>query len=172
MNDKFRTIDPRKITDNPFKAIADDWMLVTAGTLDAFNTMTASWGAMGELWHRNICICFVRPTRHTYKFMEEADTFTLSFFDEKYRDALKYCGTKSGRDVDKMAATGLTPVEGESGSVYFEEARLVFECRKIYTHDLDPAHFLEAAIEEKYPEKDYNRMYIGKIVRCLIRRER
>ncbi len=172
MNDKFRTIDPRKITDNPFKAIADDWMLVTAGTLDAFNTMTASWGAMGELWHRKICICFVRPTRHTYKFIEEADTFTLTFFDEKYRDALKYCGTKSGRDVDKMAATGLTPVEGESGSVYFEEARLVFECRKIYTHDLDPAHFLEAAIEEKYPEKDYNRMYIGKIVRCLIRRER
>ena len=140
---------------------------VSAGELADFNTMTASWGAMGELWHKKVGFGFVRPTRHTFKFMEESDTFTLTFFDEKYRDALKFCGTKSGRDVDKMAATGLTPVPSKCGSVHFAEARLVIECRKLYVHDLDPAEFLEAAIEEEYPEKDYHRMYIGEIVRCL-----
>ena len=169
MSDTFKAVDPREIADNPFKLIADDWMLITAGQLNAFNTMTASWGAMGELWHRKICICFVRPTRHTYKFIERADTFTLTFFDEKYRGALKYCGAKSGRDVDKIAATGLTPVETQSGSVYFAEARLVLECRKIYTHELDPTRFLETAIEKEYPEKDYHCMYIGEILRCLVR---
>ncbi len=167
MATNLRPIDPRKITDNPFKLIADDWMLVTAGDLKSFNTMTASWGTFGELWHKKICTCFVRPVRHTYAFMEKADIFTLSFFAEKYRDALKLCGTKSGREVDKMAATGLTPVSDENGAVYFAQARLVMMCRKIYTHDLDPARFLDPKIDDEYPDKDYHRMYVGEIVRCL-----
>ena len=82
MSDKLRSVDVYQVPDNPFKAIADDWMLVTAGHQDAFNTMTASWGAMGELWHKKICVCFVRPNRHTYNFMEKADNFTLTFFEE------------------------------------------------------------------------------------------
>ena len=63
----------------------------------------------------------------TYKFMEEADYFTLSFFEEKDRDVLKFCGSHSGRDTNKIAKTGITPIEGESGTVYFSEARLVLE---------------------------------------------
>lgn len=160
-------IDPMLVKDNPFKLIASDWMLITAGKIDSFNTMTASWGALGELWHKKICICYIRPVRHTYRFIEKSDTFTLSFFEEKYRDILKLCGTKSGRDIDKMSGIGLTPVTSDSGSIYFEEARLVFDCRKIYTHDLDPSRFLDPAIEKEYPDKDYHRMYVGEILRCL-----
>jgi len=164
---EFKQINPCHIKDNIFNLIANDWMLITAGSIDSFNTMTASWGTMGELWNKKISICFIRPTRHTYGFMELAEYFTLSFFDKKYREALKYCGTKSGRDVDKIAHTGLTPVEGESGAVFFDEARLVMECRKIYIHDLNPKDFLDANIEKEYPEKDYHRMYIGEIKRCI-----
>ena len=169
MTPDFKSINPDQIIDNTFEMIRDDWMLITAGSPENFNTMTASWGAFGELWHKKVCFCFVRPTRHTYGFMESADTFTLTFFDEKYRDALKFCGTKSGRDYDKVAETGLTPVVSDSGSVYFAEARLVLECRKIYFTDLDPTHFIDAGIHEEYPEKDYHRMYIGEVINCLSR---
>lgn len=169
MADTLQPVDLYRIKDNPFKLIADDWMLVTAGTIDSFNTMTASWGAMGELWHRKIAVCFIRPNRHTFQFTERSARFTLSFFDETYRKALNFCGTKSGRDVDKMAATGLTPIASESGAVYFEQARIVLECRKIYTHDLDPTAFLDPAIEKEYPKKDYHRMYIGQVERCLMK---
>ncbi len=169
MSNELQAVDPCLITDNAFKAISADWMLVTAGDIQSYNTMTASWGALGELWNKKIAICFVRPVRHTYSFLEKTNHFTLSFFEESFRGMLKFCGTKSGRDVDKMTLPGLTAVAGKTGSVYFAEARLVLECTKVYTHDLDPKRFLEAAIDDEYPEKDYHRMYIGEIVQCLTR---
>ena len=169
MANELKSVSIYDIKDNVFKLIADDWMLVTAGSLKSFNTMTASWGTLGELWNRKIAVCFVRPSRHTYQFMEREDVFSLSFFDEKYRDALNFCGTKSGRDVDKMAHTGLTPLTSKSGTVYFEQARLVLICRKIYIQDLDPGKFLDPKIEKQYPKKDYHRMYVGDIVETLLR---
>lgn len=172
MADRLMPVDPYLIKDNTFRLIGAEWMLVTAGTLEAFNTMTASWGAFGELWNKKICICFIRPVRHTYSFLEQAGFFTLSFFDESYREVLKFCGSKSGRDVNKVAETGITPVAAESGAVYFAEARLVMECRKIYFQDLDPAHFLDPGVHDEYPNKDYHRMYIGELVRCLKRSPR
>ncbi len=165
----FTKIEPTLLSENVFRLVADDWMLVTAGELSSFNTMTASWGTMGELWNKKICVCFVRPTRYTYQFMEKADFFTLCVFAEEHRSVLNYCGRVSGRDVDKMHIPGLTPRTSESGSVYFEEARLVFDCRKIYVDDLDPSHFLASEIHDCYPKKDYHRIYIGEIVSCLYR---
>ncbi len=162
-------IKPQQISDNVFKLIGSDWMLITAGTPEHFNMMTASWGGMGILWGKEICWCVIRPHRYTYQFMETAERFTLSFFEERYREALNVCGTKSGRDVDKVAVSGLTPAQTESGAVYFAEARLVIECKKIYFHDIDPRHFLDPEIDNNYPKKDYHRMYIGEIVRCLSR---
>lgn len=163
-----KDIRPDSIADNVFKLLASDWMLVTAGNLKSCNTMTASWGGFGVLWNKNICWCVIRPQRYTYEFMEKADRFTLSFFAEKYREALKICGTKSGRDIDKIAKTGLTSAETESTAVYFKEARMVIECRKIYFQDIDPTHFLESWIHNEYPKKDYHRLYMGEIVRCLV----
>lgn len=167
MPDALRAIDPRLIADNPFKLIADDWMLITAGDVQSFNTMTASWGAMGELWHKKVCLCFVRPTRYTHEFMEKSDHFSLSFFDEKYRAALDFCGKVSGRTIDKAKQAGLTPVESDEGAIYFRQARLVFVCRKMYADYLDPTKFLALEIERNYPSKDYHRMYIGEILHCL-----
>jgi flavin reductase (DIM6/NTAB) family NADH-FMN oxidoreductase RutF len=155
------------IRDNVFKLIGADWMLITAGNDKQCNPMTASWGGLGVLWNRNVCFCFIRPTRHTYGFMEKGDTFTLSFFDGKYRNVLNFCGSNSGRTVDKIAAAKLTPVRGTTGGIYFAEARLVLECRKIYYQDITPASFIDPAIGGNYPEKDYHRMYVGEIVRCL-----
>jgi flavin reductase (DIM6/NTAB) family NADH-FMN oxidoreductase RutF len=165
----FKTIDPATMKDNVFELIGDGWMLVTAGNADAFNTMTASWGGMGVIWGKKVCFCVVRPGRYTYRFMEASESFTLSFFDEPYRKALTYCGSHSGRDVDKVKETGLTPAM-DKGGIYFTEARLVMVLKKLYFQDLDPAHFLDPTIDSThYPHKDYHRMYVGEIVECLSR---
>jgi flavin reductase (DIM6/NTAB) family NADH-FMN oxidoreductase RutF len=159
-----RIITPEEIDDNVFKLIGAEWMLVTAGDKDSFNMMTASWGGLGVLWSKNVCYIFIRPTRYTYGFIEKSNTFTLSFFDRKYKSVLNLCGTKSGRDCDKVKETGITPAETKSGSIYFAEARLVIECRKLYYQDLEPANFLDPEISDNYPEKDYHRMYVGEII--------
>jgi flavin reductase (DIM6/NTAB) family NADH-FMN oxidoreductase RutF len=167
LNGNFRKIAPQDITDNTFKLIGSDWMLITAGSIDSYNTMTASWGGFGVLWQKDICWCVIRPQRYTYQFIEKADNFTLSFFEAKYRAALNICGSKSGRDINKATETGLTPIAGElTGTTAFEEARLIIECRKLYYQDLDPSHFLDPEIETMYPIQDYHRMYIGQIINC------
>jgi len=160
----FTSISPRDIEDNSFNLIGHDWMLVTAGTIDSYNTMTASWGGFGVLWNRNICWCVVRPQRYTYQFLEKFDRYTLTFFPKQFRPALKLCGTKTGRDTDKAAETGLVPFSLESGAVAFEQARLILECRKDYIHDLNPSNFLDPRVHSEYPDKDYHRMYLGEIV--------
>lgn len=164
----FKETRPELLTDNPFKLIGSDWMLITAGTPESCNTMTASWGGLGVLWERKVATCFIRPTRYTFEFAERSAYFTLSFFGEPYRKALTYCGTHSGRNEDKIKESGLTPAK-EGGFIYFSEARLVLACRKIYSQDINPGRFLDPKIGDMYPQKDYHRMYIGEIEKCLVR---
>jgi flavin reductase (DIM6/NTAB) family NADH-FMN oxidoreductase RutF len=146
-----------------FDMIGNEWFLITAGTADYFNTMTASWGTLGVLWNKPVAICFIRPTRHTYKFAETNDVFTMSFFSEEHRHILKFCGAKSGRDTNKVKETGLLPLLTENGGITFEQAKLVFECRKLYFDDIKPGMFLSPDIDKNYPNKDYHRLYIGEI---------
>lgn len=167
MENSFTEIEPEMIADNIFRMIGSDWMLITAGTPDSFNTMTANWGGLGYLWNKNVSYCFIRHQRYTFEFMERSAAYTLSFFDEKHRKALEFCGAKSGKDVDKVKETGLTPVFDPSGGIYFGEARLVIECNKIYSQDIDPANMVDKTINLFYPHKDYHRLYIGEVARCL-----
>lgn len=162
--DHFKNIEPAAISDNVFKIIGDDWLLITAGNENSFNTMTASWGGLGILWHKTVSYCFVRPSRYTYEFMERDNIYTFSFFTEKYRDALTILGSKSGRDGDKISETGLTPVVLDHGAVSFKEARLVVVSKKLYYQDLKPENFLDPGIAKHYPKKDYHRMYVGEIL--------
>lgn len=168
MSQRFIQIDPEQIEDNPFKLIGGDWMLITAGTVEHCNTMTASWGGFGVLWDKHVVFCFVRPSRYTFEFIEKHPTFTLCFFDDGYRRVLEFCGSQSGRYVNKIERCGLTPVEAGNGGVYFDEARLVLECRKLYYQDIDPSAFMAQTLTAIYPQKDYHRMYIGEIERVLL----
>jgi flavin reductase (DIM6/NTAB) family NADH-FMN oxidoreductase RutF len=166
----FTQIKPTYITDNVFKLLDKDWMLVTAGNLEDYNTMTASWGHLGILWNLPVAIAYIRPQRYTYEFANRYPEYTLSFFTERYRTALQFCGTRSGRDHDKAAETGLTPVQTERGNVIFQEARLVLECRKIYEDDLKKKNFLLPEIATKnYPRNDFHRFYMGEVVNVLQR---
>lgn len=167
--DNFKTLPPEKLQENVFKLLDKDWMLITAGTGEDFNTMTAAWGGFGILWNKRVSYIFIRPTRYTYEFTEKNDIFTLSFFPESYRKALTLLGTKSGRDGDKVAEAGLTPLEIKPWAMAFQEARMVIINKKIYYQDLEPSRFLDTGIDTHYPEKDYHRLYIGEITEILTR---
>ena len=159
-----------------FDRIGEDWMLITCGdTSNAasqrgnWNTMTASWGGLGVLWGKDVAFIFIRPCRHTFGFVNSASLFSLSFFDESKREALKICGEQSGRDIDKATVSNLTPVVFDggtaNGAIGFKEAREIIICRKLYTHDFDPGKFLDSPGTEKhYPNKDYHRVFIGEII--------
>lgn len=166
---KFNEISPDDLNESAVRLIGKEWMLITAGTIGKWNTMTASWGALGRLWKKPVAFMFIRPTRHTFEFANREPLFTLCFFEEKYRDALNFCGAHSGRDCDKAKETGLTPFEVEPGTVAFEEARLILVCRKLYFQDLKPENFLDPEIEVNYPKKDYHRMFVGEVQKVLSR---
>lgn len=157
---------------NPMTLIAKEWMLLTAGTEDrGFNTMTASWGHLGAIWGQGgglpTSVCYVRPQRYTKEFVDREELYTLCFFPEEYKKALGYLGSHSGRDGDKVAHVGLTPAFGE-GYTYFEEAKLVLVCRKLYRAPLVAEGFVDRSIiDQCYAAGDFHDMYIGEIVKVL-----
>lgn len=165
----FQAVDPKSIQENVFSLLGDRWALVTAGTREKCNTMTASWGGLGVLWNRNVATIYLRPQRYTLEFVEQNPEFTLSFLEEKYRPQLLLCGTKSGREVDKIKECGFTTAFAGESAPYFEEAGLVLVCRKLYTCDIDPKRFLDPSLEENYPKHDYHRVIIGEITQALVK---
>lgn len=164
----FKEINANEITENPFKLIGKDWMLVTAGDESKFNTMTASWGGVGILWNKPVAFTFIRPQRYTFEFIEKGEYYTLSFFDEEYRKALNFCGTKSGRDYDKVKETGLTPVFSESAP-YFGEAKLVLVCKKLYNQFLTEEGLNDKSLISNYENNDWHKMYVGEIVKVFVK---
>ncbi|MFZ2657173.1 MAG: flavin reductase [Victivallales bacterium] len=149
------------------KSWETDWFLLTSGNAKdgLYNTMTVAWGSFGVMWKKPFAMVVVRPGRHTYGFMEKYNSFTLSAFGEEYRKALNFCGTKSGRDIDKIRESGITPIPSSKiDAPGFDEAELIIECSKMYYDDFKPGNFLDASIEKNYPDKDYHRIYFGEIV--------
>lgn len=159
----FQKVDPNNFQENVFTRIGSDWFLLTAGTEEHCNTMTAAWGGLGFLWTKNVATVYVRKSRYTLEFMEQNDVFTLSFLDESHRKTLNTCGSKSGRDVDKIKECGLTKTVLDGG-VAFEEANLVIVCRKLCHQELGPGSFTDPSVEQHYADRDYHTMYIGEIL--------
>ena len=146
---------------------SDQWLLLTSGDFagNDFNTMTVGWGSLGNMWGKPFAQVVVRPSRHTYSFMERFDSFTLCAFPERFQDTLSMLGSRSGRDGDKIAESGLTPIRSARvAAPGFDEAELIIECKKLYWDDLEPSRFLDPEIEANYPQKDYHRVYFGEIV--------
>jgi len=143
------------------------WFLLTCGDIHKkdYNSMTVAWGSFGHIWNIPFAQVVVRHSRYTYQFMEKYDSFTLCSFHEKYRKNLKTLGSKSGRDGDKIAESGLTPMPSKTITAPgFAEAGVIIECQKIYWDDMKPAHFLDKGILKYYKNDDYHRIYYGKIL--------
>lgn len=167
-----KTINYKEMKFNPFTMVGNEWMLVTAGNEQTgCNTMTISWGHLGSLWGNNdpTAVIYLRPSRYTKKFVDEEEYFSLCVMDKSFKKEMTYLGTASGRDEDKIAKTGITPVYADN-TVYFAEAKLVFICKKIYAGEMQEKDFIsQTPIKEWYPLRDYHTLYVGKIEKILAR---
>lgn len=158
----FKPIDYHTLNFDPFHKIGKDWLLISARKDGITNTMTASWGALGHLWNKDIAIVFIRPQRYTREFVDTSDSFTLSFFDG-YHKELSYLGTKSGKDENKIENVHfhLTDIDGQPT---FEEAKEVWILKKLYVSKFEKDSFIFPDIYEKnYPNDDLHYIYIGEI---------
>lgn len=165
----YRKISPEEIGGNFIKMVGKEWMLITAGNAEKFNMMTASWGGIGVLYNRPVAICFINPARYTYSIMEKGDTYTLTFYPDNCRKALEYCGTKSGRDEDKVKGSGLTPVQTENGAMAFSQATLIIECRKLVSQSISLDAINNAQEREKRAMQPMHKMYIGEILNVWVK---
>ncbi len=165
----FKEVKAEELELNPFEKIGREWLLITAGDGEKSNTMTASWGAMGVMWGKNAVTVYIRPQRYTKEFVDREELFTISVLPESLRKALNYCGTVSGKGINKIKEAGLTPYPVE-GTVGIQEADLIMVCRKMYHEVIKPECFDVKENDEKwYPERDYHMMYIAEVVKVLVK---
>jgi len=159
---------------SPFQLVRFEWLVITAGDQSSFNSMTACWGSFGHLWDEfHICTIYVRPTRHTFGFLERHMRFSVQVFSERYKEQVLFLGRHSGRDVNKVEKIGLTPNFEYEDCMYYEEADLVFFCDKLYSQDIKPElfsnHRARSWYQSNYPEHGHHRMYVGGIFRAMQR---
>ena len=162
-----QSADPAQLQLSIIDLWAKQWFLLTAGDFESgdYNPMTVAWGSIGVMWGKPFAQVVVRPSRHTHDFMERHDTFTLCAFPAEQKKALTLCGTKSGRDLDKVAASGLTPIASSSiAAPGFDEAELIIECKRIYTDTMKPEQFEADFIEPEYKGSDYHTITFGQIM--------
>lgn len=166
----FKEIDITHLNENVVDLFKNRWALVTAGDKDALNTMTVSWGAVGELWGKDMATLYIRPQRYTEEFLNKNDYLTVSFYPDDMKKRIHgVCGSKSGRDVDKVKECNLTPVFDEKAP-YFNEAQIVLVCKKTAKSRFNPDEFLDGEIDEKwYPQNDYHFIYYAEIEKVLVR---
>lgn len=171
MMQTFRTIAPEELGTNFFSAIGKGWMLVTAQNPEdsAVNMMTASWGGTGILWGKPVAFVFLRPQRFTRELVDATAGFSLAFLGEEHRSQLSLCGSKSGRDLDKVAACGFDIAY--SGAVpYVCQAHTVLVCNKLYRQPLEASCFLDPSLAGTYyPGEDYHILYVAEITDVLTR---
>ena len=165
---KFKDILPKEIAMDPFDGFRN-WAMITAEVDGVHNSMIIGWGGLGVLWRKDVATVYVRENRYTYEFIEKADKFTISFYDEKYKEQLKVYGTKSGKDIDKDFVTNFHPMK-INDAVTYEEAHTTIVCKKIYQAKLEPQFYLNDVADQFYGiNNDLTRhhMYIGEIERIF-----
>lgn len=153
--------------------VGKDLGLITAGTSNHFNSMTIMYGAVGMIWSKDVYFAFIKPERYTWDFIKNNDYFTVSYFPKEMSSIHKVFGYESGRNIDKIKKTGLTPVIIDQ-SISFEEAEEIYVCKKIYVKQMDRNEEPEDVIKKYndpndiiYGESHY--MVIGEIVKHIVK---
>lgn len=147
---------------DPRQAIGKQWVLLTAQHEGKVNTMTASWGLLGHLWNEDVIEVFIRQSRYTKSFFDQADTFCVNFFSG-HKKALSYLGSHSGRDEDKIKNSGLH-LRQEGQFYLFDECDFTILAKKIYVDDIKPENMLDQNLLSHYPDGDFHTRYIGRIL--------
>ena len=165
--ENFKEIKISEVSD-AIDLIGKEWMLIGAPHKQGANAMTASWGTLGVLWNKPVCICYIRPQRHTYSLAEKSDRLSFSFFGDGCRDALVHCGRFSGRDSDKLKDAGLD-YDMIDGVPVFKDARLTLICKKLYADFLKKENFIIPDELSHYPSDDFHKFYICEIEKALVK---
>ena len=141
----------------------DDSVLMSAGNSTFFVSAVASCRYVSELTFKPITVCFLRPQKNTIRFFDKNEYFSLSYFPPQYRHLLDSLGTG-------LSGEKLKPVSSQMGNMFYFEAELVFECRKVMNLELIFSNEIQniLANEKKrsiYPGKEQPRMFIGEIIK-------
>ncbi len=167
----YRQITPEELNRSAFQMIGKDWILITAKDekkKSGANAMTASWGGLGVLWNKPVATIYIRPQRHTFSLVENTDEISLCFLGEQYRRELGVCGTRSGKDEDKLDNLGLN-VEKIDNIHVIDDAEIILLCKKLYADDLKEECFLGEEKTKHYPTKDFHRFYVLEITKILVK---
>lgn len=163
----FKEIKLSEIPFTPFDIKNKEWMLITAAKADGtVNTMTASWGGFGVMWNKEIVWVVIRPQRYTKEFVDNSESFSLSFLGEGSKKILSYLGKASGRDEDKIRKSELTVVN-DNGIPYFEEAHTVIFAKKLYSQPLTEDSFIDKSIIPQWYENDFHILYMAEITKIV-----
>ena len=132
---------------------------------DIINTMTIGWATIGYIWQRPVFMVAVRDSRYTFTLLEKTDNFTVTIpAGDEQNKAVAFCGTKSGRDLDKFKECNLLPKQARcTESPIIDIPGIHYECKIVYKSAMDNA-FLDSDLEKLYPKKDYHTLYFGEIL--------
>jgi flavin reductase (DIM6/NTAB) family NADH-FMN oxidoreductase RutF len=164
----FQPLEVESLEFNPFESIGKEWALVSAGSKTKANAMTISWGGVGVLWGKNVAFIFIRDSRYTKEFIDDSEFFSVSFMTEEYKEALEYCGSHSGRDIDKVFKAGLT-WNYKHSIPFIDEGNFILICHKLSATRLTEDSFISPDIKKWYADGDMHTMYIGEIMDFLAR---
>jgi flavin reductase (DIM6/NTAB) family NADH-FMN oxidoreductase RutF len=171
----FQQVQPTELTGNVFKLVGQDFTVITAGKESDFNSMTASYGGWGQLFDLSSTWCFLRANRYTLEYIKKEQSYTMTYFEDKYKDQVLYFGSKSGRDSDKMKNNPFTYVKTPSGNITYKEAKLVIECKLMEITTVNPSDFYldkgKKFVEEAYEEaKEYHKLVFGEITHVWVKK--
>jgi flavin reductase (DIM6/NTAB) family NADH-FMN oxidoreductase RutF len=153
-----------------FKPIAESLqkgglLLVAQGAQSRPNPITIGWASLGPMWGRPVFTAMIRHSRYSFELLEQSGDFTVNLMPRGMSAALGFCGSKSGRDVDKMGKLGLTPATSNHvTSPGIDEAALILECVVIEKADMVPETLSRAILASAYADGDFHRFYFGEIL--------
>lgn len=160
-------MENQKLNFNAFEKIGKEWALVCSGDEKKSNMMTVSWGGIGVLWGKDVVYIFIRDSRYTKEFIDSTDYFSLAFLSDEYKESLVYCGSNSGRGINKWEKANLTPVL-KNGVVYPKESSLAFLCKKMAAVPIHKEDMLADTIyTDWYQDDDMHTMYVGEIIETI-----
>jgi flavin reductase (DIM6/NTAB) family NADH-FMN oxidoreductase RutF len=174
MKNNFKNILPSELG-NAIEMIGKEWMIILAddeSKPSGASGMTASWGCLGVLWNKPVCVCFIRPQRYTYGLANATDKLSFNFFgnEKEYREALGYFGKKSGRDTDKIADMGLSVQRNvENGVPFIAESKTVLIGKKLYEGMIEKSGFLDSELLKNYPTDDFHKIYVCEIEEAMVK---
>ncbi len=171
----FQSIEPAEIPGDVFTLIGKDFTVITAGIPEHYNSMVASWGGWGILFNKPATWCFLRASRYTLELMRKDDGYTMSYFEEDYKDDFMPFGEQTGRNGNKMQESKLTAVETPEGNMAFKEAKLIIECKMVQETTISPDDFKtdegrKFVIDAHIEVGEYHKLVFGEITKVWVKK--